>query len=58
MRYILVSTSLIAVSEAPHTAHHAENIVVGGEHVHLGAGVEANSVVGDSQQQSGVIDTG
>ena len=49
MRYILVSTSLIAVSEAPHTAHHAENVVVGGEHVHLGGGVEGNSVVGECQ---------
>ena len=48
MRYILVSTSLIAVSEAPHTAHHAEDVVVSGEHVHLGRGCGTNGVVGQS----------
>jgi len=47
MIYILVSTSLIAVSEATHTAHHAEDVVVGGEHVHLGGGGGAHGVVGE-----------
>lgn len=58
MRSIFVSTSLITIGKTTHTAHHAENVVVGGEHVHLRGGAVANSVVGDSQQQSGVINAG
>ena len=55
MIYIFVSTSLIAVREAPHARHHAQHIVVSREHIHLGRGVGADRVVRHCQQQSGVI---
>ena len=55
---IFVSTSLIAVSEAPHTRHHAQHIVVSGEHIHLGRGGGADRIVGHRQEESGVINAG
>jgi len=48
---------LIAICKAAHTAHDAQNVVVCGIHANSGRQVQANSVVGDSQQQGGVINT-
>ena len=50
-----VSTSLITICESTHTTHHAEHVVVGGIHTHLGAGGSAHGVVGHGDQQSGVV---
>ncbi len=49
---------LIAICEATHSAHHAEHIVVGSIHAHGGGGGGADGVVGHSQDEGGVIDTG
>ncbi len=48
-------TCLVGVREAAHTAHDAEHVVVSRIHVHCGAQVGANGVVGHSQEQGGVI---
>ena len=50
--------SLVRVRQAAHSTHHAQHVVVGSIHTHGGAGRSTNGVVGDGQQQSGVIDTG
>ena len=55
---ICVSNSLVAVRQASHTRHHAEHVVVGGIHAHGGGGGGADRVVGHSQDEGGVIDTG
>ena len=49
---------LVGIREAAHAAHHAQYVVVGGEHVHAGRHHGAHGVVGHRQQQSGVINTG
>ena len=48
---------LVAISKTAHARHHAENVVVRGVDVDRGGGRGANRVVGDSQEQRGVIDT-
>jgi hypothetical protein len=48
---------LIAICKASHTTHNAEHVVVGGIHVDSGAEVGAYSVVADSEEEGGVIDT-
>ena len=47
---------LIAVSETAHTAHDAEDIVIGGINTNLGIGV--NSLGCEGKLKSGVIDAG
>jgi hypothetical protein len=49
---------LVGISEAPHSAHHTQHIIVGSEHIHSGAGGGAHGVVGHGQHQGRVIDTG
>lgn len=49
---------LVAERQTAHTRHHAEHVVVGGIHTHRGAGYSAHRVVGDGQQQRGVINAG
>jgi len=51
------SNFLIAIGKSAHARHNAENVVVGGIHTHGGAGGSANSVVGHSEQDGGVINT-
>ena len=46
---------LVGVGEATHTAHHAQHIVVSRIHTDCGGGRVANGVVGDDQEQGGVI---
>ena len=48
---------LIAKSQSAHSAHHPEHIIVGCIYTYSGAYNGTYSVVGDSQQQSGVINT-
>jgi hypothetical protein len=49
---------LIAIGKTTHARHHAENVVVRGIHIHSGGSGGANSVVGYSQEESGVINAG
>ena len=48
---------LVAISKTAHATHDAEHVVVGGIHVHSGAQVGANRVVGHGEEEGGVIDT-
>ena len=46
---------LVGIREATHTRHHAQHVVVGRIHAHLGARGRAYRVVGHRQQQRRVI---
>jgi len=48
---------LVAVCQATHARHDAQNVVVRGVHADRGRQVGANSVVRDRQQQGRVVDT-
>ena len=48
---------LITVGKSAHAAHDTKHVVVRGIHTHRGRGGRANSVVRDSHQESGVINT-
>jgi len=47
--------SLVGIRKSSHSAHHPQDVVVGGIHTHLGAGGSAHGVVGHGDQQSGVV---
>ncbi len=48
---------LVGVGKTTHTRHYTENVVVGSIHVDSGSGVGTDSVVGDSEEESGVVNT-
>ncbi len=48
---------LVGVGKTTHTRHHAEHVVVGSIHIDSGGGGGANSVVGDREEESGVVNT-
>ena len=48
---------LVAVGKSAHAGHHAQHVVVRGVHVDRGRRGRANRVVGDREQQRGVINT-
>jgi len=52
---IVISRLLIGVRKASHSTHDTENVVVRGVDVDRGGGRGANRVVGDSQEQRGVV---
>ena len=49
---------LVGISKATHAAHHPQHVVVRGKHVDAGRSHRPHRVVGHSQQESGVINTG
>ncbi len=49
---------LVAICQATHTAHYAEHVIVGGINIHRGRGVNTDGVVGDSEDEGGVVNTG
>jgi hypothetical protein len=49
---------LVAKSQAAHTAHDAQHVVVGGVHAHGGGGGGTHGIVRHRQQQGGVINAG
>jgi hypothetical protein len=53
----LYSKLLIAVCETSHTTHHAENVVVSGIDANTRGSAGTNGVVGDGEEESGVINT-
>ena len=48
---------LVGVGKTAHTRHHAEHVVVGGIDVNCGGRRGADSVVGDREEERGVVDT-
>ena len=46
---------LIAVCKTAHARHHAENVVVRGIDVDSGGGGRADGVVGDREEERGVV---
>jgi len=49
------SSFLVTICKTAHARHHAENVVVRRVDVDRGGGRGANRVVGDSQEQRGVV---
>ena len=49
---------LITIGKATHSAHHAEDIVVGSEDIHLGTRDRADRVVRHREEERGVINAG
>ena len=47
---------LVGIRETTHTAHDAENVVVGGVHTNLGGLGTLNSGVGKHKLEGGVVD--
>ena len=55
---IVILILLIGIRKSAHTRHHAENVVVGGIDIDSCCVAGANSVVGDSEEQCGVVNAG
>ncbi len=49
---------LVGVGKTAHTRHHAEHVVVGSIDVDRGGGRSADRIVGDREEESGVVNTG
>ena len=54
----MVSSFLIAISKSAHSTHYAEHVVVRRIDVDRGRVRRANRVVGDREQERGVINAG
>ncbi len=52
------TTFLVGVGKTTHTRHNAENVVVGSVDVDGRSSCGTDSVVGDSEEEGGVVDTG
>ena len=48
---------LVGVGKTTHTRHYAEHVIVGSIDIDSGGGSSADSVVGDREEESGVVDT-
>jgi hypothetical protein len=52
-----IQACLIRVRKSTHSAHHPQYVVVSGIYAYSGAEVSTDSVVGDSEEESSVVDT-